>query len=133
MMHTHHEVRDVSILRNPPGPSHRLLPSLFPGLFRVPASARNRSKIGQKSVHFLECEFVSYSPATTYNFHALKCTDFPIGTPLRRRRKVGRAVPSAPHSRKFVSIRGCRPKLNKTERFRTQSPGGYWTELNKTV
>jgi len=41
-----------------------------------------------KSEHFRECEFFNGSATTTYNFTAIKCTDFPgrpkVGTSLRR-------------------------------------------------
>jgi hypothetical protein len=36
----------------------------------------NRSKIGQKSVHFRECDFFKCSSSTIYNSDPLKSTDF---------------------------------------------------------
>jgi len=38
-----------------------------------------------KSDHFRKCEFFTPVIPTTYNFNALKCTDFQVGTSLRRR------------------------------------------------
>jgi len=60
-----------------------------------------------KSDHFHECEFFTSFVAITYNFNALKCTDFPAaGTPLRRRPHFGGACSIDPGTFWFLLPRG---------------------------
>ena len=123
MKTAHQKVRNGPILRNPTGPSHRLLPSSFPGLLRSPAPAQNPIKIGQKAVYFHECEFFSCSASITCNFAPSKQTDFPATTPnlpLTPDRGQVCLLASLPLCAFALSPR---PKLNKTERFRTELPG----------
>jgi hypothetical protein len=125
-------VRYVPIRRDPLGPSNRLLPSSFLGFLRAPAPGQNPTKIGQKSIYFHECEFFNSSATTTYNFDLSKQTGFPVSTAF-----WGEAEGQT-GSLGFASLPLCafafspRPKLNKTERFRTEWPEAYWTEVNKT-
>jgi hypothetical protein len=43
---------------------------------RVPGVAKNPYRIRTESDHFGEVQIFNYSASTTYNFNALKCTDF---------------------------------------------------------
>src|SRR5687767_12503940 len=69
----HQKVRDVPNLRNPTGPSNRLLPSSFPGLLRSPAPAQNPTKIGPKSDH---SKFINASAQAVYDFYRRRRSDF---------------------------------------------------------
>jgi len=59
-----------------------------------PARSKNQSKISPKSVHFRECEFSTPVTPITYNFNALKCTDFsaPLNPNLNLNPNPGRAL-----------------------------------------
>jgi hypothetical protein len=129
MMHTHHKVREVPILRNRLRPDRSgLVASSFPGLLRDPSRAQNPTRIGQKSVHFHECEFFSSSASTTYTFDLSKQTDFPANPNPAPTPDPGQVC-------RFASLPLCvfalklRRKLNKTERFRTELAGMCCTIL----
>ena len=60
-----------------------------------------------KSDHFRKCEFFTPCASITYNFNALKCTDFPAaGASLRRRPHFGGACSTDPGTFRFLLPRG---------------------------
>ena len=66
-------------------PDSGFLASSLHGLLRAPLS-QNRSKISPKSVRFRLCDFSNASPQVTYNFNAVKWTDFlPVATEMTKR------------------------------------------------
>jgi hypothetical protein len=64
-------------LGNPSAPPWRSFVSLH-------RHAKNRSKIGPKSVRFRIGDFFTASPPVTYNFTAVKWTDYPANTVQNR-------------------------------------------------
>jgi hypothetical protein len=48
-----------------------------------------------KSDHFRECDFFNHSVSTTYNFNALKCTDFPAPLYLNPNLNLNRPAPDS--------------------------------------
>ena len=72
-------------------PLSRSFPYFLPSLLS-PVRPKNPYKTRTKSDHFRICEFFNHSASTTYNFNALKCTDFRISLNLNRNLR-GRIAP----------------------------------------
>jgi hypothetical protein len=108
------------------GPSNRLLVSFIPAFLRDPGLAQKSVQNPYKSDQFREVQFSNTSAANTYNFNALKCTDF-AAADLNLKRALNLNLISRPHSCQLVCIRGYNPKLTKTDRFRPIMPGTYYT------
>jgi hypothetical protein len=99
--------------------------------------SENRSKIGQKSVRFRECDFFNYSASDTYNFNPPKQTDFPVTlTPLPAD-KPG-SVAETHNTRMLLKVDRCPFSLGEKARMRDKLvnlglPASYRDLFSNTV
>jgi hypothetical protein len=105
---------------------HRLLPSSSPGLLRDSDPAQNADKTQTKCRQNLKCDFLNYSPQTTYNFNPLTCLN-PSVPHLNLNHSLNLNPLNSCQLVEFVSVRIRSPKLTETDRFRPESPGGHYT------
>jgi hypothetical protein len=94
-----------------PDPSGLMVSSLL-GLLRDLSSGQNAYKTRTKCIQKRGCHFSNRSATGTYNFNTLKCMHFLLNSEctvqnsaLRSEGQAGSPL-CAPHSCKFVSIRG---------------------------
>jgi len=121
--------RNVPLLRS------KLLESFFPAFLIISSPSKNQTKTRPKSDRFRECEFISHCPATTYNFSALKRSDFydTQGSCLCRRelpRSPDRGVPASVFIGTFpqrLCVSAVRAHGNKLAIYCTE------TEQNRTI